>query len=432
MSTALIEVCFILLLIVASGIFAMSEMAIVASRKARLRQWAEEGNRRARIALEMADDPNRSLATVQVGITMVGTLAGVFGGATIAESIADRLEQVPRLAPYGESIGLAVVVAGIAYVSMVIGELVPKRLALSNPERIASIVAGPLRLLSVVGVPIVRLLSISTDLVLRLLGIQLSTSPTVTEEEIRALVKEGAKTGVLEEVEHEIVKRVFRLGDKRASALMTPRTEVIWIDVADSPDEVRRKITECPHSRFPVSDGTLDNVLGVVQVKDLLVRGYEGRPYDFKGLLIVPLLIYEGMTGLKVLEMFKNSGTHIALVLDEYGSVEGLLTLNDILEAIVGGMPSESEADDPMAVQRSDGTWLLDGMLSVDEFGDLFEPIQLPEGDYQTLAGFVVTKLGRIPTVADSFVWGELKFEVMDMDANRVDRLLVGRFDGRP
>lgn len=210
---------------------------------------------------------------------------------------------------------------------------------------------------------------------------------------------------------------------------MTPRTEVIWIDVADSPDELRRKITESPHSRFPVSDGTLDNVLGVVQVKDLLIRGFSGRPYDFKGLLIVPLLIYEGMNGLKVLEMFKNTGTHIALVLDEYGSVEGLLTLNDILEAIVGGMPSEPEADDPMAVQRSDGSWLLDGMLSIDEFDDLFEPIRLPEGDYQTLAGFVVTKLGRIPTVTDSFVWGELKFEVMDMDANRVDRLLVARYD---
>lgn len=429
MSTALIDVFFIFLLIAANGIFAMSEMAIVVSRKARLRQWADEGNRRARVALEMANDPNRFLSTVQVGITLVGTLAGVFGGATIAERIAVRLEQIPRLAPYGETIGLTVVVAGITYFSLIIGELVPKRLALSNPERIASIVAAPLRLLSVLGVPIVKLLSVSTEIVLRLLGVRPSTEPTVTEEEIRALVKEGAKTGVLEEVEHEIVKRVFRLGDKRASALMTPRTEVIWIDVADSPDEVRRKITESPHSRFPVSDGTLDNVLGVIQVKDLLVRGFSGRPYDFKGLLIVPLLIYEGMTGLKVLEMFKNTGTHIALVLDEYGLVEGLLTLNDILEAIVGGMPSEPEADDQMAVQRSDGSWLLDGMLSIDEFGDIFEPIRLPEGDYRTLAGFVVTQMGRIPTVADSFVWGELKFEVMDMDANRVDRLLVARCD---
>lgn len=432
MSTLLMEVLFILLLIAANGVFAMSEMAIVASRKARLRQWADEGNRRARVALEMANDPNRFLSTVQVGITMVGTLAGVFGGATIAENIAVRIEQIPRLAPYGETIGLAVVVAGITYFSLVVGELVPKRLALSHPERIASFVALPLQLLSIVGVPIIHLLSHSTEIILRMLGIRASTEPTVTEEEIRALVKEGAKTGVLEEVEHEIVKRVFRLGDKRASALMTPRTEVVWIDVADSPDEVRRKITESPHSRFPVCDGTLDNVLGVIQVKDLLLRGFEGRPYDFKGLLIVPLLIYEGMTGLKVLEMFKNTGTHIALVLDEYGSVEGLLTLNDILEAIVGGMPSDSEADEPMAVQRSDGSWLLDGMLSVDEFGDLFEPIRLPEGDYQTLAGFVVTKLGRIPAVADSFVWGDLKFEVMDMDANRVDRLLVARCDGIP
>lgn len=429
MSIILLEVFFIGLLIVANGIFAMSELAIVASRKSRLREWADQGSRRARIALEMANDPNRALSTVQVGITMVGTLAGAFGGATIANKIAVELQEVPSLAPYGETIGLAIVVAIIAFFSLVLGELVPKRLALSHPERIATFVAAPLRMLSMIGVPLIKLLSGSTELILRLFGIRPSTEPTVTEEEIRALVKEGAKTGVLEEVEHQIVKRVFRLSDKRASAFMTPRTDVIWIDVSDSPDEIRRKITESPHSRFPVCDGTLDNVLGVVQVKDMLVRGFAGRPYDLKGLLIVPLLIYEGMNGLKILEMFKRTGTHIALVLDEYGSIEGLLTLNDILEAIVGGMPSESEAEDSMAVQRSDGSWLLDGMLSIDEFDDLFEPIRLPEGDYETLAGFVVTKMGRIPAVADSFVWGELKFEVMDMDANRVDRLLVVRHD---
>lgn len=432
MSASLIEVLFIFLLIVANGLFALSEMAVVASRKPRLRQRAEEGDRRAGLVLEMTNDPNRFLSTVQIGITLVGTLAGVFGGATLAKQIAESLEPVPALAPYGQTIGLVVVVAGITYFSLVLGELVPKRLAMSNPERIASFVAAPLRRLSTLGVPIIRVLSFSTDVVLRVLGIQGSTEPTVTEEEIRALVKEGARNGVLEEAEHEMVKRVFRLGDKRASALMTPRTEVVWIDVSESPEEVRRKITECPHSRFPVCEGTLDNVLGVVQVKDLLVRGGAGRPFDFKGLLIVPLLIYEGMTGLRVLELFKQTGTHIALVLDEYGSVEGLLTLNDILEAIVGEMPSEAEDDHQKAVQRPDGSWLLDGMLSVDEFGDLFEPIRLPEGDYQTLAGFVVTRMGRIPSVADSFAWGKLKFEVIDMDANRVDRMLVTRCDEEP
>jgi putative hemolysin len=427
MSAILIEVLFIALLIAANAIFAMSEVAIVASRKARLRQWAEAGDRRARTALEMVNDPNRFLSTVQVGITLLGTLAGVFGGATIAENLAERLEQVPRLAPYGETIGLLVVVAGIASFALIFGELVPKRLASSNPERFASMLAAPLRVLALVGVPIIRLLNASSEIVLRLLRIRPSEEPTLTAEEIRALVKEGAQTGAVAKAEHEMVKRVFRLGDKRASALMTPRNEVIWIDMADSPEDVRRKITECPHSRFPVCDQTLDNVIGVVQVKDLLVRGFLGRPYDFKGLLIVPLLIYEGMTGLKVLDMFKKTGTHIALVLDEYGSVEGLLTLNDILESIVGAMSSEAEDVDQMAVQRSDGSWLLDGMLSIDEFDDLFEPIRLPEGDYQTLAGFVVMQMGRIPSVADSFVWGELRFEVMDMDANRVDRMLVAR-----
>jgi putative hemolysin len=425
MSAMLLECLFILALILANGAFALSGLAIVSARKARLQQWANGGNRRARAALELANDPNRALSTVQVGITLVGTLAGVFGGATLAERLAGRLRLVPALAPYGHAIGLGVVVVGIAYGSLILGELVPKRLALSRPEAIAALVAGPLRLLCRVGIPVVQVVSGSAEVVLRVLGVRPAADAPVTEEEIKVLIKEGTQAGVFEEAEHDMVRQVFRLGDRRAHSLMTRRAEIIWLDVADPPEEIRRKITESPHSRFPVCEGSLDNVLGIVQVKDLLIRAYAGRPFDIKGLLIVPLFIYEGATGLKVLELFKTTGTHVAMVLDEYGCIEGLLTLNDILEAIVGDLTTGAEPDPPMVVQRQDGSWLLDGMLAIDQFQEQFAVATLPEGDYQTLAGFVIAHLGHIPRAADGFEWGGFRFEVVDMDANRVDKILL-------
>ncbi len=430
MSEILLEALFLFMVIAAIGVCSMSELAVVSARRSRLRQRAESGDRRARAALELANEPNRFRSTVQVGIALAGTSAGVFGGATIARQIADGLERFPSLAPHAETIGIAVVVAGITYVSLIFGDLVPKRVAMVNPEGIAVAVAVPLRWLSVLAIPIVRVLSGSTELILRFLHIRPSPESSVTEEEVQAMVKEGAQAGVFEAAEHEMVKRVFRLGDKRAAALMTLRSDVVWLDVADPPEVIKRKITESPHSRFPVCEGALDSILGIVQVKDLLVQGFVGQPLEFKGLLNMPLFLYKATRGLKVLEMFKSSGTHFAIVLDEYGLVEGLLTLNDILEAIVGDMSSEAEAADPRAVKRPDGSWLLDGMLSIDEFQDLFEPVNLPEGDYETLAGFVLTRLKRIPSVADRFEWGGITFEVVDMDGNRVDRLLVARGDG--
>jgi putative hemolysin len=272
---------------------------------------------------------------------------------------------------------------------------------------------------------IARLLNSTIAVVLRRLGIRPTADPRVTEEEIQVLLKEGIQAGVFEEAEHEIVKRVFRLGHHRASELMTPMNELVWLDIADSPDEMRRKITESPHSRFTVCEGCIDNILGIVQVKDLLVQSFTGQPFGIKGLLKMPLLIYEGTPGLKVLEMFKKSGMHVAVVLDEYGSVRGLLTLTDILEAIVGDMPVGEDLDEPKAVQRQDGSWVLDGMLAVEEFKDLLGIDELPEGDYQTLAGFVIKQLGRIPTAADRVEWGGYSFEVVDMDGHRVEKILV-------
>jgi putative hemolysin len=267
---------------------------------------------------------------------------------------------------------------------------------------------------------IARLLGGPTAVVLRRLGIRPST-----EEGIRVLLQEGMQAGVFGPAEHEMVKRVFRLGDYRASELMTPMREIVWLDVADPPEQMQRKIAQSPHSRFPVCEGSIDNVLGIVPIKDLLVQSFSGQPFGLKGLLKLPLFVYEGTPGLSVLEMFKTTGTHNAIVLDEYGSVRGLLTLTDIMEAIVGDMPVGEDLDEPRSVQRRDGSWLLDGMMTLSEFKDLFGIAHLPEGDYQTLAGFVIARLGRIPAAADRFEWGGFVFEVVDMDGHRVDKILL-------
>jgi len=426
------EVGIILVLIAANGAFAMAELAIVSARKTRLRQAAEAGDAGSRVALELAENPNRFLSTVQVGITVVGTIAGVYGGATIAGHLAAPLKFVPELAPYAEGIGLAVMVVSISYLSLIFGELVPKRLALSNPERIAAGVARPLRLLSVVGVPLIRLLGWSTELVLRVLGVRETGASAATEEEIQVLVRESAESGVIESVEHEMVRRVFRLNDHPARVLMTPRKDVVWVDIRDSIETLRQKVLESPHSRFPVSDGSLDNVLGVIQAKDLLGRDLGGRPLGIRGLVRVPLFVFDGMTGSRVLERFKASGMPMAIVLDEYGSVEGVLTTNDILEALVGDLPEPGDAPESRAVQRGDGSWLIDGTLPIAELRDRVPLPPFPEGDYDTIAGFVLMKLGRIPKVADRFEWSGHAFEVVDMDGNRIDRVLISEQDASP
>jgi putative hemolysin len=428
MPSVMLEGLVVVLLILLNGIFAMSEIAVVSARKTRLRQWAEEGNAKARAALELANNPNQFLATIQIGITLVGILAGAFGGATIAKELSVILNDISWLAPYSHPLSLALVVVVIAYLSLIVGELVPKRLALNNPERLAMAIAAPMQVLSRVAYPAVHLLGLSTELLLRALGMRPSTEPLVTEEEIRALIEQGTQAGMFEEAEQEMVERVFRLGDRRVSAVMTPRTEIVWLDREASALEIRRTITESAHSRFLVADGSLDNVLGVVHAKDLLAHILGEQVVNLEATLQQPLYVPESMRALKVLELFKQSGTHIALVIDEYGGIQGLVTPNDILEAIVGDLPEAGEQVEPLAVQREDGSWLLDGMLPVDEFKDLFDLGELPgedQGIYQTLAGFVVMKLGRIPAATDFFVWEGLKIEVVDMDGNRVDKVLV-------
>lgn len=428
MSAVSFEIIFILLLLVANGVFAMSEIALVSARKSRLRQRAESGDARARAALELAESPDRFLSTVQIGITLVGIFAGAFGGATLAAAVAEQVASVAVLAPYSEAIGLGVVVLAITYLSLIIGELVPKRIALNNPETIAALMARPMSLLSRLTAPVVYLLTFSTAVVLKLLRVKPSIEPPVTEEEVRALITQGAEAGVFEHSEREIVESVFRLDDRGVNALMMPRREVVWLNADASAEEIRRTITENQYSRFPVCEGSLDNVVGIVKAKNLLERCLNDEPLDLWRAMTAPLFVPETLTGLEVLELFKNARTHIALVIDEHGGVEGLVTVNDLLEAIIGEMRTGGAED--LTIEREDGSYLLDGALPIDEFADIFNvksTLENERGGYHTLAGFVLARLGHIPKTADVFEWQKLRFEIVDMDGRRVDKILVSR-----
>lgn len=431
-----VELIAILLLILANGLFAMSEMAVVSARKTRLEQWAAEGNKRARAALTLSQTPNRFLSTVQIGITLVGILSGAFGGATLAERIGNSLRRIPWIGDSGPAVALALVVLLITYLSLVFGELVPKRLALNNPERIAVGVAIPMQALAALTAPVSHVLAFSTEAVFRLLGIQPSTEPPVTEEELKVMLQQGTEAGIFEAAEQDMVENVFRLNDRRVSAVMTPHPDIVWLDVNEPLAELRRKIIESAYSRFPVCRGDLDNLLGVVRTKDLLARALNDQPLDLLNCLRSPLFVPEGMPVSKVLQLFRNSKTHIALVIDEYGSIQGLVTLKDLLEAIVGEItPGIAFDHEPEVVQREDGSWLVDGMLPIDEFKELFDLEMLPDEErsgYQTLGGFVMSQLGRIPQAGDHFEWQTLHFEVMDMDERRVDKVLVARQPSPP
>jgi putative hemolysin len=428
MSAIVIELLCIVALTLANGLLAMSEIAIVSARKMRLRQYAAGGDPRGQIALQLAAEPSRFLSTVQIGITLVGILAGALGGATIAKELGAAFGRIAFLAPYSEALGLAIIVLGITYLSLVIGELVPKRLALNNAEKIALAVAVPMERLSTLSSPIVRLLSLSTDAVLRLLGTRPSSEPPVTEEEVEFMIDEGTQAGIFERMERDIVRRVFRLGSRRISNLMTHRTEIVWLDLDDPPHEIVDRMIRGTHARYPVARGSLDNILGIVQVRDLLAQSLATQPLDLKAILHSPVFVPESAEVLDALERFRESRLPMALVVDEHGGLEGLLTINDLLEAIVGDMPQFDDEVEPEVIQRPDGSWLLDGALPINEFKEIFQFDTLPgeaEGHFETVGGFVMAFLGRIPTAADRFEWRGMCFEVMDMDGRRVDKVLV-------
>ena len=432
MASSVVEITLIVTFIVLNGVFAMSEIAVVSARKARLRQRADAGDAGARVALALASKPGDFLSTVQIGITLIGTLAGAFGGATVARQLALTLRQVQFLAPYSEALALAAVVVLITYLSLVIGELVPKRLALNNPESVAARVARPMRALSRAVGPVVRLLSLSTEAVLRLLQVRPSEEPPVTEEEISIMIAEGARAGVFQKSEQDIMANVLHLDEWRISKLMTPRPEIVWLDLSAPLQENWRKMLESGHTQFPVCEGSLDNAQGMVSVKQLWAQTMAGEEVDIRAALTTPLFVPESAPALQMLDLLKRAGVGMALAIDEYGSVQGVVTVIDIMEAIVGDIPSEETSDEPMIVQRRDGSWLLDGMLPIDAFKERFEIDRLPnEGrfGYETLGGFMMMHMGRIPTAGDHFTWGGMAFEVVDMDGLRVDKVLIRAAD---
>lgn len=421
----LIDVVIILGLITLNGVFSMSELAVVSSRKSRLESLAERGSRGARSALRLTDEPTVFLSTVQIGITLVGILAGAFGGVALGGEVAMRLERWPPLAPHAEPVAIGAIVVVTTYATLIIGELVPKRIALRRPERIAMLVAPGMHLLARIAAPVVFVLKRSTELVMRVLPLRAAPETTVTEEEVRMLIAEGTRAGVFLATEREMLEGVLRLADRRVRAIMTPRQEIVWLDVNASPAEVAEQLAAHGVSRFPVCRETIDHPVGVVQLKDVAPSLLQGERIRLADHMKAPLVVPEGVQVLNLLDLFRSEGLHMALVVDEYGTTEGVVTLADILEAITGELPELGEEPDLALVRRSDGSWLVDGAYPVDEFEDRLRLHGLREvGDFETVAGFVLHHLERVPSVGDRLTTSIGSFEIVDMDGHRIDKLL--------
>lgn len=422
-----IEAFLIFILLIINGLFSMSEIAVVSARKIRLEQKANDGNLGAKTALELAAQPDRFLSTVQIGITLVGILSGAFGGAAIAEKLTPFVAQIPALAAYSRGISFGFVVLIITYFSLVIGELVPKNLALAAPETIASVMSRPMKLVSKITAPFVWLLTASTNLILRIFRLGNSDEAAVTQEEIKAMIAQGKSIGVVDETEQELMESVFLLDDQRITALMTTRRNIGWLNVEDSIDEIKQTIRENSYSRLLVCQGDLDNILGFVKAKDILNLLLENKPFDISPILKEPIFVPETKNALEALEVFQGSTSHLAVVIDEFGMTQGVVTTNDILEAIIGDLSIGGVVQES-AVQREDGSWLLDGRLAVGDFRQILGIKDLPaeeKGLYETLAGFTIKRLEKLPSIGEKFDWGNYTFEIVDMDDKRVDRVLA-------
>ena len=427
------ELLVLLLLILVNGVFVLSEMAVVSARKTRLQQWRDERRAGADAALALAHSPAHFLSTTQIAITVITILIGALGEATLSQKLADGFSQVPTLQPYAGDLAFWIVVVGIAVCALVLGELVPKRLALVNPEGIASAIARPMQLLSKAMFPLVRLMSFVTELILRLLGVHASGEPPVTKEEINVLMEQGAEAGVFEKHEQAIVSRVFRLDEELIVDVMTPRGDITYFDLNEPFEVNREKLLRSGHSRFVVCRGGLQDVVGILRAKTLLDAAFEGKPLDFADDAAKALCVPDTLTMVELLEAFKKHRQHLALVIDEYGEIQGLVTMNDIMEALVGDVATVEDSAEPDIVQREDGSWLVDGAIFIERFKEaigLDQALADEDGhSYRTLGGLAMKVLGRMPQVGDRFLSGGLRFEVVDMDQNRVDKLLVTRLD---
>ncbi len=423
----ILEIFFIFVLLIINGLFAMSEIAVVSARRIRLQQRAADGDAGAQTALDLANQPNKFLSTVQIGITLVGILSGAFGGAAISARLVPYVEQIPILAPYAQTFSFTFVVLIITYFSLIIGELVPKTIALNAPETVASLVSRPMRFISKVTSPAVWFLSASTNLLLKLLRLSDSNEAAVTEDEIRAMIAQGTSVGVFEESEQDLLESIIRLDDKNISALMTLRQEIAWIEINDSLEEIRRELSENSYSRLLVCEGDLDNIRGYVKAKDLLNLVLSGEELNLETVLKQPIFAPTTNTALELLETFKTSHTHLAVIIDEFGTTQGIVTINDVIEEIVGDF-SFGGVVEKSIFQRDDGSWLLDGRLSNVDFSTILNLKDLPAEEksmYQTLAGFMIKRLEKMPETGDKFEWDSYIFEVIDMDGKRIDEVMA-------
>ncbi|MDR0565327.1 MAG: hemolysin family protein [Azoarcus sp.] len=423
------EILVLVVLIIINGIFAMSEIALVAARRAKLAKLAEEGDIAAKVAVSLGEQPTRFLSTIQVGITSIGILSGVVGESALATPLAAWLRELGLPQRPSEITATALAVVLITYVSIVIGELVPKRIAQINPEGIARRVARPMNALAVISRPAVRMLSWSTAILLRLIGLRDEKSPGVTEEEIHALLEEGSESGVIEKNEHAMVRNVFRLDDRQIGSLMVPRSDIVWLDTERPLEENLARMAESEHSRFPVCRGGLEEILGVVSSKQLFTQTLKGGQPDITRPLQSPVFVPETLTGMELLEQFRASGSHMAFVVDEYGEVQGLVALQDVMEAVTGEFRTDRQ-EDAWAVRREDGSWLLDGLIPLPELKDLLEFHEVPEEDkgrYHTLSGMVMWLLGRLPRTGDVITWEDWRLEVVDLDGKRINKVLASQ-----
>jgi putative hemolysin len=422
----LLELLLLLILTLLNGALAMSELSVVSSRKARIKNLAYLNARNVRAVLQLKEDPNRFLSTVQIGITLVGIFAGAFSGATVAERLGHWLDRFPSLAPHGDRIAIAVTVVAITYLSLILGELVPKRIALSQPERIATMVARPMLVLSRLAGPAVWVLRLSSEALMRFLGLSELRPPTVSEEEVRTLIAEGTVTGIFDPQEREMIEGVLRMDDRPVRIIMTPRTDITWIDVAADRQEIFELFATNRFSKVLVCDGEVDRPLGVIHTKDILPMALRCEMFDLKGLTKPALFVPEGLPVLKLVEIFKSERLHVAVVVDEHGTTEGLITLTDVLESIAGELPEFGEENELTIFLREDGSWLVDGAVPIDEFEARtgLKGMCQEDGVY-TMAGFVMHHIGRVPEAGVHFHHRNARFEVLDMDGRRIDKILV-------
>lgn len=423
-----VEITLIILLIAFNALFAMAEFAIISSKSTRLKKLIEEGNSGAEAALKLSEDSTKFLSTIQIGITLIGILTGAIGGLAASGPLARYLAQSPQIAPYSSGIAVLISVAIITYFMLIFGELIPKKIALNNTEKIAAGIARPMQFFALIATPFTFIISASTDIILRIFGLDREKNKAITEEEIIDLIEEGTDNGAIEKSEQEMVENIFDLDDLRLGSLMIPRPDIIAINIDDSKEEIRKVITENPRSIFPVYRGNLDNLLGIIQVKDLWTHSCDLTLDSISGILKKPIFVPSSLTASELLEEFKRNKGHFALVSDEYGGIAGLVTLHDILEAIVGDIHCDDEPEDVQAVQREDGSWLIDGNMLIGDFKEHFGIDGMPQenqGQYHTIAGFIMMQLQKIPKEGDSFNWNGYRFEVTNMDVHRIDKVLV-------